>query len=187
MNPSEKPDSYHLSNDLVCNWGGVKVGRRSTFGDRLLIGFHAITVLAGLLTLAVQARCRRLSRERFSALALRLLNLPCALKAAIGIGKRTLGSPRRAHGMRRRGTPRPLGVHRRLRPRFPHSRPGPLLPPAGAPGRAGISEARGPPVLRGTASLPRTFRIGRPMSAFLTETGRDMLILSISTEDPSLP
>src|SRR6516165_1125732 len=43
------------------------------------------------ITLAAQAWCSRLSRKRFSALALRWLNLSCALKAAIGIGKRTLG------------------------------------------------------------------------------------------------
>jgi hypothetical protein len=34
-----------------------------------------------------------LPRERFSPMALRWPNLPCALKAAIGIGKRTLGPP----------------------------------------------------------------------------------------------
>ena len=44
-------------------------------------------------TVAAQSWCSRLSRERFSAMALSWLNLPRALKAAIGNGKRTLGHP----------------------------------------------------------------------------------------------
>jgi hypothetical protein len=36
---------------------------------------------------------RHLPRERFSPMALSWRNLPCALKTAIGFGKRTLGHP----------------------------------------------------------------------------------------------
>ena len=44
-------------------------------------------------TLAAELWCSKLSRERFSALALSWLNLPCALKPAIAYGKRTLKTP----------------------------------------------------------------------------------------------
>ena len=47
-------------------------------------------------TVAAQSWCSRLSRERFSAMALRWHNLLCSLKAAIGYSKRTLGDPRQS-------------------------------------------------------------------------------------------
>jgi len=90
-------------------------------------------------------------------LALSSLNLPCALKAAIGIGKRTLGHPAS------------LPRHRGGRQGFPQPLP-----------RATRVPTHGPIAACAIASPRPRRRFGRPGSVRYEGSGRDMLGLSLS-------
>ena len=92
-------------------------------------------------------------------MALSWPNLPCALKAAIGIGKQTLGTPRQS------GAPQGPQPYRER------------------PDTLNEAKAAFP------ASLPRAGRGGKASvaSAFVRRSRRDILALTMPVDDPSLP